>query len=164
MEQKLLSEIADIQRQLRTKMTESQKSDWQRLLDRRLDALDRLYNPVDQWGRSRAQQLEDAANPCLCRSPTKTDNLVGCCGLCGLWRGAAADAAHERCQDCRAFVPDLAEHRKTCEDFMWNEMHCDECGRYPAHVAEALGTYKRCWCAYDQDDINKMDLINRRGF
>jgi hypothetical protein len=56
----------------------------------------------------------------------------------------------------------LSNHQKTCEQFIWNETHCDECGKIYAHASQSNPTEARCWCAYDQDDLNKMDLVNRR--
>jgi len=55
----------------------------------------------------------------------------------------------------------LSNHQKTCEDFIWYETHSDECGKLFPHVKEEG---QHCTCMYDQDDLNKMDLINRRGF
>jgi hypothetical protein len=185
MAQQLISEIAAIHWRLQTKMTVDQKADWQRLADRKLDALDALYRPVDQWGRAEAQQKEDAENPCRCRRPAISDysqtccatcgffcegsDACGCCGnlgKCSIWCADNEEYWEPRtwqtCRDCGVYVLGLSNHQKTCEQFIWNETHCDECGKICAHVSRSNPTEARCWCAYDQDDLNKMDLVNRR--
>jgi hypothetical protein len=163
-------------------MTAGQTADWQRLADKRLDALDALYRPVDEWGRSTAQQREDAENPCHCRHPVSSDYSKTCCATCGFFcspehcgscgnRGKCSiwcddneeywePRTWQTCRDCGVYVCGLSNHQKTCEDFLWNETHCDECGKLHPHAATE--GQQRCWCAYDQDDLNKMDLVNRR--
>ena len=187
MAQQLISEIAAIHAKLCLPMTPDQKADWQSIVERRLDALDRAFNPVDQWGRSVAQQKEDAQHPCCCKSPSPSDysNKTCCahcgffmaryeqseqCGNCGNWARCAywcqddedywEPRTWQTCRDCEAYVFGLSNHRKTCEAYIWNETHCDECGKLHPHAARP--DEARCWCAYDQDDLNKMDLINRR--
>ena len=182
MAQQLISEIAAIHWRLRTKMTVGQKADWQRLAERKLDALDALYRPVDRWGRSVAQQKEDAENPCRCLRPSLNSACCSDCGFfcatyaqseqcgsCGNWGKCSVwcDENEEyweprtwkTCCDCGVYVLGLSNHQKTCERFQWNEAHCDECGELHPHAAVAGEA--RCWCAYDQDDLNKMDLVNR---
>ena len=184
MAQQLIAEIAAIHAKLCLPMTPDQKADWQRMVERRLDALDRAFNPVDQWGRTVAQQKEDAQNPCCCEQPcpSASNCCAHCgffmarydqseqCGNCGNWARCAHwcqdDEAYweprtwQTCRDCEDYVFGLSNHRKTCEAYIWNETHCDECGKLHPHAAGP--SEARCWCAYDQDDLNKMDLINRR--
>ena len=185
MAQQLISEIAAIHSKLRLPMTVGQTADWQRLADKKLDALDALYKPVDQWGRTAAQQKEDAENPCRCRHPVSSgDNGARCCTTCGFFcasdkcgscgnRGKCSiwcadneeywePRTWQTCRDCGVYVCGLRNHQKTCEEFLWNETHCDECGKLHPHAARSNPTEARCWCAYDQDDLNKMDLVNRR--
>jgi hypothetical protein len=183
------SNMNTIMEKLRLPMTAAQKADWQKLLEKQLDAIDAFYRPVDKWGRSAQQQKEDAENPCLCRHPTKTDAASHNCSTCGFWLPPLSVAkcgscgnfgkcsiwcedneeywesrTWQTCRDCGVYVCGLSDHQKTCEDFIWNETHCDECGNIHAHVSRSTPTEARCWCAYDQDDLNKMDLVNRRGF
>ena len=185
MAQQLITEIAAIHAKLRLPMTPNQKADWQRMAERRLDALDRAFNPVDQWGRTVAQQKEDAENPCLCLRPRLSSGCCTVCGFfcathehseqcgsCGNWGKCSVwcddneaywePRTWQTCRDCKSYVYGLSNHQKTCEAFLWNEEHCDECGKLHPHAAGPGGPGdKRCWCAYDQDDLNKMDLINR---
>ena len=184
-----MAAIRSIVEKLQTPMTPAQKADWHHLLTRRLDALDAAAEkPVDKWGRSEQQQKEDAENPCLClrprlsTDPHKPQVCAACgffcerhdcadkCGSCGnfgkcsVW--CADNEAYweprtwQTCRDCGVYVLGLSDHQKTCDDYIWNETHCDECGELHAHAA--MSGEKRCWCAYDQDDLNKMDLVNRR--
>lgn len=193
MAQQLISEIAAIHRKLATKMTEAQKADWQGLAEKRLDALDAFYNPVDTWGRSEAQQKEDAENPCLCIHPlTSHYSHQTCCTTCGFFcavedSGSSSSGgcgscgnfgkcsiwcedneeyweSHtwQTCRDCGVYVCGLYDHQAKCEDFLYNKSHCEECGNL---VPEAVGAASevRCRCAYDQDNINTIDLpYNRR--
>ena len=181
MAQDLISEIAAIHWKLRFSMTEGQKADWQRMADKKLDALDALYKPVDQWGRSAAQQKEDDENRCYCDKPDTATSL--CCAACGFWVkyspcencGNTGDCASwcedveayweprtwQTCRDCNTYVCGLSDHQKTCEKFLWNETHCDVCGNLYEYAARFTNE-DRCWCAYDQDDLNKMDLASRR--
>lgn len=185
-----MATIRSIVEKLKTRMTLAQKADWQNILSRKLAKLDAAAEePVDQWGRTVAQQKEDEANPCLCAAPTKSADLKGCCGSCGFWRmrqdtdacGSCGNFGKcsiwcedneeyweprtwQTCRDCDLYVLGLSNHQKTCEEFIRRTYICDECGLL--HSAAPVWDFpsKRCTCEYDQDDLNKMDLINRRGF
>ena len=193
-------ELKSIIEKLKTPLTEEQKADWQNILSERLEEIDAAAEgPLDEWGRTVAQQAEDAENPCRCRRPIQSErNRTNCCADCGFWLDEAAmklifqihaqeqpcercdhcsrvecrdwcrnDEAYweprtwQTCKDCKCYVLGLSKHQKTCEDFIWNETHCDECGKLFPHVKEEG---QHCMCMYDQDDLNKMDLIIRRGF
>jgi hypothetical protein len=161
----LLCDIDAIQYKLRFYMTEGQKDDWRRILYKRLDALDALYRPVDQWGRSEAQQKEDAENPCRCHHPTPCDYNNTCCATCGLFYhrsnqcdrcvGSVSCEDNEEyweprtwqtCRDCGIYVCGLKNHQKTCENFIWNELHCKRCGNIYAYVSRSTPTEARCSC------------------
>jgi len=137
MAQQLISEISTIQQKMATNMTPAQTADWRQLLEKRLDALEALEaleNPVDEWGRTEAQQKEDAENPCRCPEPQVGKN--NCCGSCGFWiqdTGAeeACDCCYRHdydpfparstgstlwrtCFDCGTYVEGYEEHKKIC--------------------------------------------------
>ena len=179
--------IHGIVEKLKTPMTPAQKEDWQYLLTRKLAKLDAAAEgSVDQWGRTAAQQKEDAENPCRCAAPTKSTNLKGCCGSCGFWRlsescGGCGNFGRcsiwcedneeyweprtwQTCHDCETYVLGLSNHQKTCDEFIRRTYICDECGLLQSAAPVWDFPSKRCSCEYDQDDLNKMDLINRRGF
>lgn len=188
--------IRSIVEKLKTRMTPAQKEDWQNILSRKLAKLDAAAEqPLDRYGRNARQQKEDAENPCCCESPTRSDNLAGCCGTCGFWRLSHCHIVNtesdrcggcgnfgkcsiwcedneeyweprtwQTCRDCDLYVLGLSNHQKTCDEFIRRTYICDECGLL--HSAAPVWDFpsKRCMCMYDQDDLNKMDLINRRGF
>jgi hypothetical protein len=188
--------IHSIVEKLKTRMTPAQKEDWQYLLTRHLARLDAAAEePVDKWGRTAAQQKEDDENPCRCESPTKSDNLKGCCGTCGFWRlprcrvvnsevgpcGGCGNFGRcsawcedneeyweprtwQTCCDCDLYVLGLSNHQKTCDDYIRRTYRCDECDLLLMNAPIWGVPSKRCTCMYDQDDLNKMDLVNRRGF
>ena len=99
---------------------------------------------------------------------------AGACGGCGnfgkcsIWCEDNEEYWETRtwqtCRDCDLYVLGLSNHQKTCEDFIRRTYRCDECDLLLMNASIWDLPSKRCICMYDQDDLNKMDLINRRGF
>ena len=183
--------LSSLIQKLKTPMADAEKEELMELLSTQLAALDAAAEePVDKWGRTVAQQKEDMSNPCRCASPTKSANLKGCCGSCGFWLtrlesigpcgscgnfGKCSSSCEDNeeyweprtwqtCRDCEEYVLGLSDHQKKCEEFIRNMNSCDECGLLYEHAPVWDLPSKRCTCEYDQDDLNKMDLVNRCGF
>jgi len=174
--QAIFEAICKLHARLHLPLTSDELAECTTQLDKKLDELHAIHDPVDEWGRSKAQQKEDADNPCRCHYPTRRLASDTCCSSCGFWLGRKAcpqrpcDHCHnlvcrdwcyhdetyweprtwQTCPDCKIYILGLNNHRETCQSYKQNEAHCRRCGYlYPEYVDEGQ---KRCDCEYDHYD------------
>jgi hypothetical protein len=134
-------------------------------------------NPCHCESPTRSDSLKGCCATCgFWRLPRcrVVNSEVGPCGSCGNFGRCSAwcedneeywePRTWQTCRDCDLYVLGLSNHQKTCEDYIRRTYRCDECDLLLMNAPIWDLPSKRCTCMYDQDDLNKMDLVNRHGF